>query len=335
MVTRKRPTLVDLATSLGVSRQTVSNVINRPEVVRPELRARIERAIQEQGYRPSHFARSLRTQRAMSIAFRLGAVTDGINGAVMDHFLHGATVAFQLRGYRVTLFSASDPESEIEALDDLFRGSAVDGAILTDTHTGDPRPAALTEAGMPFVAFGRPWDDLNATHAWVDVDGRAGTRAATRHLLDRGYERIGYIGWPDGSGVGDDRRSGWADAMGGRHGDLVARVEDGSGHGADAARELRERGAEAVVCASDSLALGALTQFSDLPDPGSRLVGFDNTPVAAALGLSSVGQPVVAVAQRMVDILLGLVANESGVDTQSLVEPSLVVRDLEPFVTAN
>lgn len=77
--------------------------------------------------------------------------------------------------------------------------------------------------------------------------------------------------------------------------------------------------------------------FSDLPDPGSRLVGFDNTPVAAALGLSSVGQPVVAVAQRMVDILLGLVANSGRASTpsRSMKKRHAVVRDLEPFVTAN
>ena len=83
-----RPTLVSLARELGVSRQTVSIVLNAPHLVRPETRERVAKAIEESGYRPSAAAQALRRQRSLTLALRLYPSTDGINGAVMDRFLH-------------------------------------------------------------------------------------------------------------------------------------------------------------------------------------------------------------------------------------------------------
>ena len=98
---------------------------------------------------------------------------------------------------------------EISTYEDLLAAYDLDAFVLTAPHHGDPRTAWLTERGVPFVTFGRPWD---APHdrSWVDVDGAAGTGQVTRRLLEAGHRRIAFIGWPPGSGVGDDRRAGWS-----------------------------------------------------------------------------------------------------------------------------
>lgn len=308
-----RPTLVSLANELGVSRQTVSNVINAPHLVRPETRARVQKAITESGYRPNVAAQALRNQRSRTIGMRILPASDGINGAIMDRFLHHLVAECQELGYNLMLFTATDERDEVAQARDLFERGSIDGCVLTGTHSADTRPGELAERGIPCAAFGRPWGEVErAGHIWVDVDGRSGTRAATRHLLALGHTRIGFIGWPFGSELGDDRRAGWSEAM--AEASLTgweewhAEGEDGTQTGLYAMEQLREKGVEGVVCASDSLALGAREAFrrrSTQPHVGELpVIGFDNTPVAAAITMSSIAQPVERCAQLLASALV-------------------------------
>src|SRR5689334_21246656 len=229
-----QPTVSDVAGVAGVSRQTVSNVLNAPELVRPETRERVQAAIHSLGYRPHASARRLRTQQSSTIGF-----------------LHALTERADRQGLRMLLFTAAGPDDEIEQFRRLSDAADVDAFVLTSTFHGDPRTEWLIEHGQSFVTFGRPWgiDDMtDPEHLWVDVDGRAGVREATAHLLSRGGPRIGFIGWPSGSGTGDDRRAGWLEAM--RAGSglaeeelrlLDAAVEDVVPNGADAVRRLEQR----------------------------------------------------------------------------------------------
>ncbi|MDI3213596.1 LacI family DNA-binding transcriptional regulator [Arthrobacter sp. AL12] len=335
-----RPTLASLAEQLGLSRQTVSNAINAPERVKPETLRRVNDTIAATGYRPNAAARQLRTRRSRNLGFRLMPVEDGINGAILDRFLHSLTENLQEHGYRVTLFAARDDEAEIRSYDELLETSDLDGFVLAGTHHGDARSDWLLARSVPFVTFGRPWnvsgDDKDCAHSWVDVDGRAGTAEATNYLLGRGHRRIGFLGWPAGSGVGDDRRAGWASALDEAltPADLDALsvgVPDGTRQGAEGARLLLERGATAVVCASDSLALGASEQFrAATPGNPAAVIGFDDTPVAAAMGLSSVAQPVEQAAKEIVDIMrhvLDGAPDEQVPVTHRLLKPRLVLRD--------
>jgi DNA-binding LacI/PurR family transcriptional regulator len=309
----RQPTVYDVAEAAGVSRQTVSNVLNSPDIVKRATRERVEQAIAELGYRPHASARRLRTRKSSTIGIRLDPVTNGISGSVLDRFLHAVTEQADVRGMRILLFTASDPDDEIRQFARLLDGADVDGFVLTSTTYDDPRTEWLIENQAPFVTFGRPWgvDDMaDPLHRWVDVDGRYGVAEATRTLLEVGATRIAYLGWPPSSGIGDERRRGWRDTMesaplGLSAADLDAlemSCEDGVGQGSDAVRALLASGAkvEGVVCASDSLALGALMVLgSSVP-----IVGYDNTPVAAAVGLSSVEQPLERVAAAALDLLL-------------------------------
>ena len=130
-----KPTLLSLARQLGVSRQTVSNVLNAPDVVHPTTRQRVLDAIDESGYRPSAAGRALRTRRSMNVAYRLYPAVDGINGAVMDRFLHNLVIQARQHGYRVTLFDSPDYSDEVEALVEQHRAGLIDAL-------GRPRRAA-------------------------------------------------------------------------------------------------------------------------------------------------------------------------------------------------
>lgn len=332
-----KPTVQSIAAELSVSRQTVSNVLNAPHRVHPDTRARVQAVIDRVGYQPSVAARALRNQRSMSIGLRLRSVSDGINGAVMDGFLHALVERAARSGYRIMMFTADSIADEIEQLRQLRESNAIDACVLTDTTVGDTRPQALTKAGVPFAAFGRPWG-TDQLHAWVDVDGRAGTADAVRHLLSRGHHRIGFIGWPEVSGVGADRRSGWSTEMskslapGESLLDLEVCADDSVANGALCMRQLISRDVTAVVCASDSLGIGALTELRSSGRNGA-VVGFDDTPVARAVGMSSVRQPVAQAADSVIALVLAQLVDPDAVRSQILLAPMLMPRELEGFIT--
>ncbi|MEU7743496.1 LacI family DNA-binding transcriptional regulator [Nonomuraea sp. NPDC049158] len=319
-------TIADVARRANVSRQTVSNVLNSPDLVREETRERVRQAVEELGYRVNQAARRMRTGRSRLLAVRIEQTQDGMN--VFDRFLHGLTESAAKAGYRVILYSADDDRSEIATFDDLLGAYEPDAFVLTGTHYGDVRTSWLAERELAFVTFGRPWGmPEGGDHPWVDVDGAAGTAAATRHLLDAGHRRIGFIGWPEGSGVGDDRRSGWVRALeaaspkGSEAGALERRTDGSAAEGEAAARELIAAGATALVCVSDSVALGAM-QAGPAP-----VIGFDDTPVAAAIGLTSLSQPLSDAAVRCVRVLTRLLEDDSpDKPDHVLLQPSLVIR---------
>ncbi|MBB4743769.1 DNA-binding LacI/PurR family transcriptional regulator [Actinoplanes octamycinicus] len=309
-------------------------MINTPDIVRAETRARVREAITALGYRVNRAARQMRTGRSRLIAVRIEPARDGINGSVLDRFLHGLTDAAAPAGYRVMLYTAADDAEEIATYDDLLTAHDLDGFVLTSTHHGDPRTSWLAARDVPFVTFGRPWG-APETHAWVDVDNAAGTEAATSRLLATGHRRIGFVGWPAGSGVGDARREGWARTLASSGpdapaclDDLAVATVDGIDTGAAAARDLLTRPVPptALVCASDSLALGALAAAREL-GRYCAVVGFDDTAVAQAVGLTSVSQPLAAAAARCMDLLAEILdGGGPATPARALLQPSLVLR---------
>lgn len=332
----KAPTVEDVAERAGVSRQTVSHVLNTPDIVRPATRERVLTAIRELGYRRHAAARQLRLRRSSTIGIRLDPYLGGISGVVLDRFVHAITERASERGMRMLVYAARTPAEEIARLSELWEGSEIDAAILTGTIRDDARVHSLDDAGMPFISFGRPWgeDDIaDPRHLWVDVDGAAGTRAATAHALTYG-RNVAFLGWPSGSGTGDDRERGWreaTDAVGVRGTRLTAEDDVPRARAAVAAVLTREASPDAFVCASDSLAVGALLALNEA---GRRVpvIGFDNTPTAEALSFSSVEQRPEDVATAVLELLMGptgeIVAPrrlEAGT-AHALITPELVVR---------
>jgi DNA-binding LacI/PurR family transcriptional regulator len=319
----KRPTLATVADTAGVSRQTVSNVLNNPEIVKPETLNRVQQVIAELGYRPSPVARQLRTQESRVIGLRIPPAVDGINGSVLDGFLHSLTESLQQHRYRVMLFAGDDSTAEAEQYAEMLDLLNLDGFVITSTHAGDPRIKWLTEHNVPFVSFGRPWGLIHQQNNY----------AATKDLLLQGHTRIAFVGWPEDSETGNERRAGWLDAM--RESDqtfaeaaMTYAGTDGQSSGERAYVMLQREKPTAFICASDSLALGvygAAIKVDDHP----AIIGFDNTPVAKALGISSIEQNIGTAAHEITEMLL------KQLNAQEIGDPVLITPHVEHRATSH
>jgi DNA-binding LacI/PurR family transcriptional regulator len=325
-----RVSIIDVAAAAGVSRQTVSNAVNAPERLSPETLARVNAEILRLGFRPSRAARILKQERAGAWGMQLDSRGEHRLGSILDEFLVHLTRRSRAHDSHIVPFAAGDLDP-LPAYDDLVASRIADGFVLADTRHADPRPAHLAARGIPFAAFGRIWDDPDQTR-WVDVDGAAGVANAVHHLHGGGWDRIGFLGWPAGSPVGDNRRSGWAQATQDldvhRPEWVVETNQDVSGAAQAAAPVIDHIGrGGALVCASDVLAVGA---WEVLAERGWRvgrdfaLVGFDDSPLAASLRLTSIRQPLDVVAEHVLQLLGN--PERDGPPQGVLLNPELVIR---------
>ena len=206
----KRPTIKQVAKAAGVSTQTVSRVINdRPDVA-SDTRERIQKAINELGYRPSALARSLIQKRS----YTLGVVTAGLKYIGPSRTLNGITSQAEESGYTLLLkeLPRFDTE-EIEPLLQTLLSRHVDGIVWAVPEVGDNHrwvDATLSGVSVPVVFIAtedRP--DLSI----VNYDNYLGGKMATEHLLQQGYKCIGHISGPLDWWESRQRKAGWQAAL--------------------------------------------------------------------------------------------------------------------------
>lgn len=326
---RPRATIRDVAQAARVSPQTVSNVINAPDRVRPATRTRVLAEIDRLGYRPSTAARGLRHRRAGAVGMELNVSSGG--GDVGPLLAGQLTVRSPAYGVHLVPFADDEVFPTVEAYRDMVRRHLVDAFVFADTHSGDPRPDWLLEHDIPFASFGRPYSHPELT-CWADVDGHAGLTLAVEHLVERGFGTVAYLGWPlhlEDPAVAEDRHGGWVDAtarlaVGGPSGtsdqDLGAAVR-----AADAL--LRELGpGDAVACASDLLALGVLyaaAQRGLVVGTDLGVVGFDGSLLARRHGITTVVQPFRDIADSLLDIVRDQLAGRPPPRAGALLRPAL------------
>lgn len=324
-----RATIHDVARAAGVSRQTVSNAINAPERVRPVTLERVRSEIDRLGYRPSSAARVMRSARAGAVGVEINAVTRHASDVAQLVFTE-LTVQAPRHGVHLVPFAHGTVFPAVEGYQEMARRHLVDAFVFADTHVGDPRPVWLQEAGIPFAAFGRLYEQPHLA-TWVDVDGEEGTRRAVEHLAVQGYRTVAYLGWPldDARSIAHDRRRGWlgtAERLGVRGPEATCSQEL---RAAVAAAEglLDQLGADdAIVCASDLLAVGAGYAAATRglrvgPDLG--LVGFDGSLLAARHGLTTVVQPFDALADQLLRLVHDQLTGGATSSTGQLLTPSL------------
>lgn len=306
-------TLKQVAAHAEVSVQTVSNALNAPHRLRPDTLERVSRSIELLKYRPNRNARSLRTSSVELVGYCVPAT--GHAPLVMDQFLHELCTAAESTGRHILLFTAAPGLDGMTVYDDLYARRLVDGFILSQTESHDPRHGWLLQREIPFVSFGRVWQESTQPGPWVDVDGAAGCAAAVRHLHETGRRRIGFLSWAETSGLAEDRLAGGRAAC--RELDLptspelvVRCAEDSFEAGARATAELLDAGGpvDGIVAISDVLALGALRELNRRGlQAGVDLgvTGFDDSPLASVVSpaLTSVRQPIDEIAAELLDLL--------------------------------
>ncbi len=205
-------TQTQVAELCQVSQATVSRVLKGDPRVDTELRDRVLAIVEAHDYAPDVRAQSLRSQRTQTI----GLVAHRSPAQLAGDPFFGALVASiievtQKNGYHLCLDTARSGSGRWSIYEELLRTRRVDGLILVEPRTEDECITRLSEAGFPFVLIGRCESDKDLCS--VDNDNRHAGYLATRHLLDRGYRHIAYVGGPKGVVVSEDRRIGYLRAL--------------------------------------------------------------------------------------------------------------------------
>src|SRR4051794_10145960 len=283
-----RLTLEEVGAAAGVSRATVSRVVNRSPRVSAAARVAVEDAIERLGYLPNPAARSLVTRRTDAVAL---VVSEPEERVFAEPFfagvVRGTSAATAAVDKNLVLLIAQDDAGRERARRYLRQGH-VDGAVLMSLHGDDPLPRQLREARVPTVLIGRPLG--RAVVPFVDADNRGGARLAVDHLVGLGRRTIATIAGPASMGAGVDRLAGYRDAL-----DAAglpvdeALIEPGdfgeeSGRAAMARLLDRRPALDAVFAASDLMAIGALRALRAAGRVVPRdvaVVGFEDAPVAA------------------------------------------------------
>jgi DNA-binding LacI/PurR family transcriptional regulator len=331
-VPSKPVTLEEVARVAGVSRATVSRVVNQVPTVDRELREIVERAIHATGYRPNQAARSLVTRRADSIALVLPEGSRILGDPFFGRVVQGAMSVVGPLGVHLVITLAGSSTYQ-HLLGDLRQGR-LDGAIVIHSYPDDPLPGLLVESGVPVVLSGRPFRPLAVTH--VDVNQAAGVRLAADHLVAKGCRRVGTITGPLSTPAGQDRLVAFRAAMA-EHGQGDAPMAEGDfsfESGAAAAEQLlaEHKDVDGLFIASDLMAHGALPVLRRagrrVPDD-LKVVGFDDSSAALACDpkLTTVRQPVEDMAAEMVRLLLEHVETPDRPVRSVVFEPSFVIRE--------
>lgn len=325
-----RPTIRDVARLAGVSHQTVSRVINRSREVTPETRERVEAAILELGYRPNAIARSMARGETRILACIAPNLTDFTFASIIE----GAEQEARASGYLLLSSSAEDARAFGELVEELVGHRRVDGLLIINPFA-DARHTLLP-ANFPVVFVGA--HARNRAVSSVSLDDEAAARAATRHLLERGYRRLAHLSGPLVEDCVIDRRAGFLQALrefGLAFDDALFYQGDWSASsGREALRFWAAQGRlpEAVFAQNDRMALGVLHAARELglrvPDE-LGVIGVDDMPLSSYFDppLTTMRQDMPRIGREAARLLLERIRNPSAPVTNLKLPAELVLRE--------
>ena len=324
-------TIEEVAAAAGVSRSTVSRVVNGSTAVSPAALDAVNRAIAELNYVPNRAARSLASRQTRALALVVPEDTTRFFGdPFFAAIVSGINAGLRSSDYVLNLFIASDDPGDKTT--SYLRSGSVDGALIASHHTSDTFIDRIA-AAVPVVYGGRPVRE-RATDYYVDVDNVRAGYDATRYLIERGYTDIGTITGPLTMPGGVDRLAGYRQALAkaglpeGAHADGGFTTDGGAG----AMRRILSAGPppRALFIASDLMAQGAIAVLAGagLKVPTDvAIIGFDDSPVAETVDppLTTIRQPSFEQGEHMVSVLLDLLAGGTPAHA-TILDTELIVR---------
>jgi DNA-binding LacI/PurR family transcriptional regulator len=329
---RPAPTLEMVAALAGVSRATVSRVVNGAPSVDPHLARSVEQAVRTLNYVPNRAARTLASRRTYTVTL---LVPESTSKVFADPFfatvVEGVARYLNTTDYMLNMVTSS--ESNPEKTRRYLLGGNVDGVLVVSHHSGDHSWAHLN-GSLPLVFAGRPLMDVSDSY-FVEVDNEEGAVDATTRLIKDGRRHIATIAGPQDMPPGVDRLAGWRSSLAAAGLD-DALVETGDftvTSGAAAMRRLLDRGKplDGLFAANDQMAAGA---YSVIKERGLRIpediavVGFDDDYYATSLSpaLTTIHHPIAALGEKMAELLVELIEGRPAERIHRL-PTSLVVRE--------
>ncbi len=303
-------TIKDVAERAGVSIATVSHVINGTRRVSPETAKRVRQAMEELDYHPNAVARSLRTRRTNAI----GVVVSDITNPFFANLARGAEDTATEAGYSLIVCNSDETPEKEDLYVRLLRRRRMDGLLIAPVRDGgSPAIAELAKQGLPFVFIDRKARGVEADAVLSDNVG--GAYLATKHLIERGYRRIGIVLGVRGATTSEERLAGYRRALEEAglpfEEELVAWGSYRVGGGRLAARELLSLSPppDAVFSTNNSMTVGVLKELFSrrLEIPGEiGVVSFDDLEWAEMIvpPLTAVEQDPYQIGQKAVELLL-------------------------------
>jgi DNA-binding LacI/PurR family transcriptional regulator len=331
---REGATLEEVAAAAGVSRATVSRVVNGLDRVSPKTRQSVLRAVDRLGYTPNRVARSLATRRTDSVALVIPEPATKLFGdPFFPRLVVGIGEVLSAADKQLVLLAPQSRDDE-DRLERYLLAAQADGVLLVSLHGNNPLPEHLNQRGVPLVVGGRPHGQ---GISYVDVDNVQGAMSAVRHLLASGRRQIATITGPPDMAPSADRLEGYRRALREAGIEVDPALEAPGQFEQDLARrsmtELLERRPEldAVFVASDLMAAGALQALRRagrrVPDDVA-IVGYDDSQLATSVDppLSSVRQPTEDMGREMARLLLTSITARQHVARRVILDTQLVVR---------
>ena len=329
-------TLEELGKLAGVSRSTVSRVVNNQPDVKPDVRERVLRVIEQTGYIPNPAARSLASKRSGILGLVIPRnVATFFGDPYFSRLTQGITQACYASGYMLSLFLFFTKEDEQMLLPHIAQTSFMDGVIVQATTDSDPVIPHLKKSAMPFLVLGS-LIHMDADVHFIDVDNTTGAFNAVAHLIKLGRRRIAHITGVLDNRAAVDRKIGYEQAL--RAHDLpvdpklIVAGNFSEEGGYAAVQDLLPHKPDAIFVATDTMAFGAVRAIKDagLSIPRDiALIGFDDLPPArnSTPQLTTVRQPIRRFGLSAVEVMIDIIKNGNQPKRSALYDTELIIRD--------
>ena len=328
-------TLEDIAKQAGVSRSTVSRVVNDDPNVSDRVRKRVRQVIVSTGYQPHAAARSLASQRSRMIGLVLPrTVSSFFTDPYFPRLTQGVVQACNQHNLTLALFILASKEDEERIFPRISRHGLLDGIIVQTAQKNDNLINRLISSDFPVVIAGRPFTANGVSY--IDVDNIQAAYQAVSHLIRLGYKRVATITGMMSGTAGIDRMEGYIKAMRDHNRQLdktlIAEGDFTEQSGYNAMKILLPARPDAIFAASDTMAIGAIRAAREggLCVPTDvAIVGFDDLPIASLseYKLTTVRQPITRFGAQAVEALIDLIENGTKPARHIIMDTELVIRD--------
>lgn len=331
-----RLTLEEIGKIAGVSRATVSRVINNHPNISDDVRAQVQKVIDETGYRPNIAARTLASNSSQILGLVIPSILSNVfTNPYYPRLIQGIGQACNETEYSLTLFIFQSPEEEQLGTKRIIGNALLDGLIVSADNADADMIERLLAGNVPFVQIGRPINHSDKPIHYIETDNYEGAVKATQHLIDLGYQRIAQIATAKNT-AGMDRDYGYRNTLETNNlpidDDLIAYTDFSEEKAYAAMQTLLPHAPDAVFIHSDAMAIGAMRAIDEaglkIPDD-IAVVGFDDLPPAlsAKPPLTTLRQPIAETGAAAVQTLIQILEHPNDAPIATKLPVELVIRE--------